>query len=52
MNEMINVFENEEFGNVRVIKEDDKLLFCGSDVAKALATSDLMKQFQLIVGVR
>lgn len=29
-------FTNKEFGNVRIIEEDGKYLFCGSDVAKAL----------------
>lgn len=32
----IKIFENEEFGQVRTIEENDKILFCGSDVAKAL----------------
>lgn len=35
MNE-IQVFNNAQFGNVRVIMENGKPLFCGSDVAKAL----------------
>ena len=35
MNEM-QVFENNEFGTVRVLEENGKTLFCGSDVAKAL----------------
>ena len=30
------IFSNPEFGNVRTIVEDDKVLFCGSDVARAL----------------
>lgn len=39
MNE-IQLFGNSEFGNVRVYVEDnDKVLFCGSDVAKALGYS-------------
>jgi prophage antirepressor-like protein len=36
MNNQIQVFNNPEFGTVRTICEDDKVLFCGSDVAKAL----------------
>lgn len=32
----IKIFENEEFGKVRTVEEDDKVLFCASDVAKAL----------------
>lgn len=35
MNEM-QVFQNQQFGEVRVIEEDGKVLFCGNDVAKAL----------------
>lgn len=33
---MVEVFKNEEFGEVRTIVEGDKVLFCASDVAKAL----------------
>ncbi len=35
---MINlkVFNNEEFGEIRTIEENGNILFCGSDVAKAL----------------
>ncbi len=32
----IKIFENKEFGSIRVIEDGDKYLFCGSDVAKAL----------------
>lgn len=32
----IQVFTSELFGNIRIIMEDGKPLFCGSDVAKAL----------------
>lgn len=35
MNKM-EVFNNQEFGSIRVMQEGDKYLFCGSDVAKAL----------------
>ena len=35
MNEL-QVFQNEKFGQVRTIEEDEKVLFCGADVAKAL----------------
>ena len=35
MNQM-EIFKNPEFGSVRVIEENDKYLFCGVDVAKAL----------------
>ena len=37
MNElMTRVFENEEFGKVRTIVENGEVLFCGTDVARAL----------------
>ncbi|MDO4301538.1 MAG: phage antirepressor [Clostridia bacterium] len=35
MNEL-QIFKNEEFGEVRTVEENGKILFCGSDVAKAL----------------
>lgn len=35
MNE-VKIFENEEFGKVRTIEENGKVLFCGKDVATAL----------------
>lgn len=38
MNQM-EIFKNPEFGNVRVIDEDGKYLFCGTDVARALGYS-------------
>ena len=36
MNNGMKIFENKEFGKVRMFKENDKILFAGSDVAKAL----------------
>lgn len=36
---MVEVFKNEEFGEVRTLIESDKVLFCASDVAKALGYS-------------
>ena len=39
MNEL-QIFKNEKFGEVRTIKENGKVLFCGSDVAKALGYSN------------
>ena len=38
MNQM-EIFKNPEFGSVRVIDEDGKYLFCGTDVARALGYS-------------
>lgn len=32
----IQIFKNEEFGTIRTIEENGKVLFCGSDIAKAL----------------
>lgn len=39
MNEM-KIFENEEFGKIRMIEENGKVLFCGKDVANALGYKD------------
>lgn len=36
----LQVFKNEEFGEVRTIEENGKILFCGSDIAKALGYSN------------
>ena len=36
----LSVFENAEFGKVRIIEENGKPLFCGSDVAKALGYNE------------
>ena len=36
MDNKIEVFKNEQFGEVRTILEGETLLFCGSDIAKAL----------------
>ena len=35
MNEL-QIFQNEECGEIRTSEEDGKVLFCASDVAKAL----------------
>ncbi len=32
--EKLQIFENVEFGKIRTIEENGKILFCGSDVAK------------------
>ena len=32
----MEVFNNEQFGSVRIIEEADKYLFCGLDVAATL----------------
>ena len=36
MNNQIQVFNNEEFGEIRTLCDGERVLFCGSDVAKAL----------------
>lgn len=42
MNE-VQVFTNQRFGEIRTIEENGRVLFCGSDVAKALGYSDTPK---------
>ena len=42
MNQM-EIFKNPEFGSVRVIDEDGKYLFCGTDVAAALGYANPRK---------
>ena len=32
----LQIFENTEFGSIRTIEKNDKVLFCGKDVARAL----------------
>ena len=39
MENNLKIFENSEFGSVRTIVDGDKVLFCGSDVARALGYS-------------
>lgn len=36
MNNEIQLFNNQEFGEVRTIDENGTVLFCGADVARAL----------------
>ena len=36
MENKIDILSHEEFGQVRIIREDDTILFCGADTAKAL----------------
>lgn len=42
-NAMVKVFESEQFGNVRIVVDGDKYLFCGADVASALGYSNSRK---------
>ncbi len=39
MTHSLQVFQNEDFGSVRTLEEDGKVLFCGKDVALALGYS-------------
>ncbi|MEG1353711.1 MAG: BRO family protein [Bacilli bacterium] len=39
MNEL-RIFENADFGEVRIIEEDGKILFCGKDIAESLGYSN------------
>ena len=41
--EEMQVFRNEQFGDVRTIAEGHKILFCGADVARALGYANLSK---------
>ena len=40
-NTNMEIFNNEEFGRVRIIEENGNFLFCASDVAKALGYSNI-----------
>ena len=41
MNNMIKIFKNEEFGSLRILKDDNgRIMFCGKDVASALGYSN------------
>ncbi|SCJ86921.1 Uncharacterized phage-encoded protein [uncultured Eubacterium sp.] len=42
MNEL-QIFKSNQFGQVRVIEEDGKILFCGSDIARALGYANPRK---------
>lgn len=39
----ISTFNNSEFGEIRTIQKDDKVLFCGRDIAAALGYADPKK---------
>ena len=39
----ISTFNNSEFGEIRTIQKDDKVLFCGKDIAAALGYADPKK---------
>lgn len=46
-NAMVKVFESERFGQVRIIAEDGKYLFCAKDVATALGYKDATNAVKL-----
>lgn len=37
----IEILTHEEFGQIRIIQESDRCLFCGLDIAKALGYANL-----------
>lgn len=39
----LQIFEKDDFGTIRTIEENGKILFCGSDVAKALGYANSRK---------
>ena len=43
MNNELEIFKNEEFGEIRTIEVDDKIYFVASDVAKSLAYKNTSK---------
>lgn len=46
MGNELKVFQNEMFGEVRTVEENGRVLFCGSDVAKALGYARPTKAIQ------
>lgn len=40
MNNELQIFTNEQFGDIRTIEENSKVLFCGNDIANALGYSN------------
>ena len=45
-NTNMEIFNNAEFGSVRIIEENGSFLFCASDVAKALGYSNVHSALQ------
>lgn len=39
----IQKFTNDEFGTIRTVEQDGKVMFCGKDVADALGYSNASK---------
>ena len=42
----LQIFNNPDFGEVRTLEENGKVLFCGSDVAKALGYQNPSRDVQ------
>ena len=42
MNQM-EIFKNPEFGSIRTLEHDGKVLFCGTDIAAALGYTNPRK---------
>lgn len=40
MENKIEIFKNEQFGEIRTVEVEDKVYFCGSDVARALGYAE------------
>lgn len=40
MNNELQIFTNEQFGDIRTVEENGKVLFCGNDIATALGYSN------------
>lgn len=51
MNNKIEVFKNEQFGEVRTILEGETLLFCGSILRKRLDMPDPERQLLITARV-
>ena len=43
----LQIFNNAKFGEIRTIDENGTVLFCGSDIAKALGYADTAKAIKL-----
>lgn len=43
MTNELQIFNNPEFGEIRTLEEGERVLFCGSDVAKALGYTNPSK---------
>lgn len=43
----IQIFNNDQFGTVRTIEENGKVLFCATDIARALGYTDTAKAIKL-----